>query len=707
MLAAAKWRRGSSLLGFMAFSWILCGGAAPSFAVPVSFQLTSASGGSSLPFTVGHAFEQGDIPSGAGVVGSISTLQVFPKNRWPDGSLKFAIVSGRITLSPNSPGTVTLSSGTPGGGGLLTTTNLRATNITALIGAGSFGTVSWSGADWDSPFLAWVSGPEMSSWIYRKQIGSDPHLVGWMEVRLYPGGAVEVLPWVENGYLLVPSPTNKNATYSFTLGGTTRFSQGINLLNHQRVVLAGGSTFSHWLGTDPQIIPRHDVAHLQATKLVPTYAGVTSSSSPLWSRSPQTYTPLSQANFPNAMGSGGYHLSIGPLPEWDVAYLTGDGDARAYRSLIVHGYCAGRYGIHFRDETTNRPPAFASHLTLVVEGSSGLFDTGSSSTNSYTPTASGGTPPQWPTSHHPSVGYMAYLVTGRFYFMEEIEFSATVGFLKQNDTSRQTWRGILSTNAGANTTRGAAWSLRTLAQAATITPDDDPMRGEYVRSVEENVRHYHSRYVAISNHPQGVCAPYSNYNMPNDPFMHSTWMEDFLTFSFGYVRDLGVANGVAGELGAFLTWKYQSVVGRFGGAGSTEYCYRDAALYNVAVAPLNSSSWGSGAGPWYSNWGQIYVASVNHANDCGTGTNLRGTSGADPMEMNFGYWGNLRPALAYAVDHGAVGAATAYARLTSASNYAAAAARLNDDPVWSVRPRNSSSVVDNVPPQATSDLRVR
>ena len=30
---------------------------------------------------------------------------------------------------------------------------------------------------------------------YRRPIGSDAHLVAWLEVRLYAGGAVEVLPW--------------------------------------------------------------------------------------------------------------------------------------------------------------------------------------------------------------------------------------------------------------------------------------------------------------------------------------------------------------------------------------------------------------------------------------------------------------------------------------------------------------------------------
>ncbi len=702
-----------TLLGFVALCGALIGAPELANARQMSFELTSSVAGTNLPFTVGQAFRQGDVPSGSGVVGNLSTLQVVAKNVWPDGSLKFAIVSGRATLVANVPSLISLNVGNPGTNTDLTTTNLRATNVTASISAGTFGSATWSGADFDAPFISWVSGPQMSSWIYRKPIGSDPHLVGWLEVRLYAGGAVEVLPWVENGYLLVANPTDKNATYIFTLGGAQRFSQSIDLLNHQRMVLASASTLSHWLGSDPQIVPQHDVAYLQATRLVPTYAGATSSSSSLWSRVSQSYSPLAQADYPTSMGATGYHGSIGPLPEWDVAFLTSQADPRAYRGVIVNAYSAGRYGIHFRDETTNRPPRFSSYPNLVLGGNTGVTDIGASQAGSYTPAATGATPPTWKTSHHPSVGYMAYLLTGRFYFMEETEFSATIGFLKNNDggpyASRQGSKGILRSDAGANTTRGAAWSLRTLIQAATTTPDSDPLHAQYVTSFEENVNFYHGLFIATANNnPQGVCAPYSDYTT-SPPYMHSIWMEDFLTFAFGYGKDLvALSSTGASKLNAFLAWKFQSVVGRFGGGGSSEFCYRDAAQYTMAVSPVDGTNF-DGTDPassWYATWGDIYVATLGHANDCNAGGNLRGTSGADPVSFD-GYWGNLRPALSYAVDQGAAGAAAAYARLTGASNYATGAATLNDLPVWGVRPRTTGASGDNVPPNPPGNLQAR
>src|SRR4029078_9881571 len=120
------------------------------------------------------------------------------------------------------------------------------------VDCGSFGSVSWAGGDWDSPAQIWITGPEMSSWVYRKPVGADPHLVAWLEVRLFAGGAVELLPWIENGYLRVAGPTNKSATFAFRINDVQRFSAAIDLPNHCRTPLVSNAV-SHWLSADPKV----------------------------------------------------------------------------------------------------------------------------------------------------------------------------------------------------------------------------------------------------------------------------------------------------------------------------------------------------------------------------------------------------------------------------------------------------------------------
>ena len=625
------------------------------------------------------------MPAGQDVVASLSTLQVTPKNRWPDGSLKFAVVAGRATLAANTPLMVTLSPGSAPTATALTIQDLKATNITASIDCGAFGSVAWSEGDWDGAFQAWVSGPEMSSWIYRKPVGTDRHLVGWLEVRLFAGGAVEVLPWIENGYLNVAGPTNKSATYAFTLGGKQRFSAAIDLPNHCRTPLVSGAALSHWLGTDPAITPKHDVTYMQATRLVPSYRAQVAPNAPVLVNLPIAYMPLQQGSYPTGMGTAGYHPSIGLLPEWDVLYLTSSSSA-PYAAVQINAYSAGRFGIHFRDETTQRPLRFSSYPNLVVGDGAGISSSGASTTNSYTPAATGTAPATWASSHHPSVGFLAYLVTGRWYFMEEMQFAATVNFLKNSDSTRGFASGVFVSNAGANTTRGAAWSIRTLAQAACLSPDSDALRSGLVASLEANASYYHAQYVAQPNNPFGFVAPYSDYTGVGDGiYYEATWMQDFFVAAIGYAKALEVGVSATGEtkLTEFFAWKARSVIGRFGGIGEGEYLYRDAAVYTIAVAPTDSPDFAGGKGPWHPDWGAIYRDTFKTIDP---GLKVEGGLRGAYYPEATSYWGNLQPALAYAVEHGVAGAADAYDRMVNATNWADLRSRFDEDPVWSVQP---------------------
>ena len=656
-----------------------------------TLRVTSSSTGTGLPFSAGYAFRQGDIPAGKYITasnGSLRGFQAAVKNRWRDGSVKFAVLSGLVDLSANVEQTLTIGwTDAAPSGAALGLASLKATGISASISYGSYGTVSWSGSGWDSPFLSPVSGPEMSSWVYRQPIGSDQHLVAWMEVRLYRSGAVEIVPWIENGYLLRASPGERSGTATFAINGATRFSGSLTLYNHTRAVLSSGLALSHWLGGDPGITFRHDMGYMQLTGLVPAYRGVTPATAAIWSRISTSYTPLAQHDYSSVMGNAGYHPSIGPLPEWDVAYMTSGGDPRAWRAVQINAYAAGRYGYHFRDETTNRAPRLSAYPNLVMNSGSGISATGASSTNQYTPTPSGGSPAAFTNSHMPAIGYMAYLVTARWYFLDEMQLLSSAMFLKQTDTNRNFGQGLILAWVGANTTRGAAWTLRALAASAAMTPDDDePMKSEYVGSVQHNIDFYHARYVAQPNNPLGLVQPYSDYSSGDGKIDSAAWMEDFLTWSFGNIKSVqAYGSAYDTKMDQFLAWKYRAIVGRLGLNQSGSWSYRNAAVYTMPYAPSESPDWAGGSGPWYSSWGDAYVANgLTYA----SGNSLLG-SYIDGDGLSTSYWGNLQPAIAYAVEQGAPGALDAYNRMVSATNWSSAATYFNTDtPVWGVRPRN-------------------
>ena len=205
------------------------------------------------------------------------------------------------------------------------------------------------------------------------------------------------------------------------------------------------------------------------------------------------------------------------------------------------------------------------------------------------------------------------------------------------------------------------------------------------RNIEANVRAYHAANITQPANPQGFCAPYSDYTAGDGVYMHAAWMEDFLTAAWGMIADFEFALPADArvQLDAFVAWKSRSIIGRLGAQGSgDQYNYRDAAQYNVAVAPADSVDWSGGSGPWYAHWGAIYQATTAMANVPAGETALRGAYFPEATS----YWGNLQPAIAYAVSRGVPGALQAYQRMTGASNWNEILTRWNDDPVWSVKP---------------------
>jgi hypothetical protein len=359
-----------------------------------------------------------------------------------------------------------------------------------------------------------------------------------------------------------------------------------------------------------------------------------------------------------------------------VLYLTTSADV--WKAVQWTHYSMGRYAIHYRDETTNKPLAFstynASQLSLYYPAADsllGMKDPGSGSTTTPVPT---GTSPagQWARSHQPSVGFMPYLMTGRYYFLEECQFAATANYLGTGGSYRE---GTSVFNSRVEATRGFAWDFRTLAQAACITPDSgDALRTEFINSIATNITFYRNAYANPNLNQFGFI---SNVYVGGDTddrtgadgkHWMSVFMQEFATSAVGYAKDLmrGHMSGtVQGYWDAFFAFMAQSVTGRMGGAGATEWLYRSAAPYNLAIASADDINTMSAAAPYYASWGAAYDATYSGAlPDNGSqgeayapnfakavGGNLGGgdfgttSSGSTPS----GYWGYMQPALAYVV----------------------------------------------------------
>lgn len=691
---------------------------------------------------MGMALRLGEIPQGRSVVvDGVVGAQVDIRNRWADGSVKFALVSGRADVNAGVPLTATLRAGTASSVGTpLTEADLLASGVDATVQfaggsvarlrnlIGISAVASASGAVTGGRVRVLATGPQMSAWLYAAPLGGSPHLMAWFEVRFYGGNVVHVLPWVENGWTRVAGCAGLAGRLTFTLNGSLLFdAQDVHLANHCRVVAQDAVGVGHWAGTANDLYAAPDPEYLQLSLLVPSYFADTANSTRNLDGLAQRYSPAlfgqlttsprdslgngtQNGDFDAAMGAGGYHAGIGLLPAWDAFYLTSRADQRAWRSVIANAFGYGRYGVHFRDELTLRPVVHTDvpNKTLRQGSNHGISDVGANqlgnaeilpAVGSLTVGTQTLKPESWSQTHHPSAGFLAYLLTGHEYFLELSQFVAGTCFLRQNNLQRDYVNGIQYTFR--ETTRGAAWGLRSIFQAAVISADGSPPQAAFAALAASNVRVYHNDYIVSPCGSFGVPRPFSNFQASASPSRYNVnaWELDFWVAAWGYGVRLGVPFAAARqtEMEAFFQWTGQWIVGRLGPlADATTYGYTAAGRENsVTIANTsNDSPWINNQGPWLSNWGEAFRLTHNGASNA-TNTNsalgsFDSNNGSFPVAE--GYWGNLQPAIAYAVDLRVPGAVAGYARMTNAPNWSQLVGTVSAAPVWAVRPRNPTGI---------------
>jgi hypothetical protein len=653
------------------------------------------------PFTVGQAFKMRDVPSGAYIAANIPNFQADVKNLWSDGSVKFAVLSGRVNTTANQLVTIQLSSTTTAPSGTppsLATLQSIVTNGNITFSGGASGTVDLPTVIGSvTPFRSgYNSGSQMSEWHWRVPVGSDPFLEVWLFIRLYAGGQVEIETCVENGHIRVANPSTKSYAVSVTYNSTQRYSGSLTHYYQSRWSRVD------WYGADPQITPAQNTQYLRATLLVPNYSWNGIAAADLNALT-QSYTPLTLPNLPTAMGNTGAQGYIGLLQQCDAMYVTSNGDARAYNAVMATARGLGTYQIHFRDEGTHLPLLFASYPNLCVnQNANNIGANPPSSTGDFTPQGSGtqsiGT---WDFPHHPAPGYLAYLLSGRRIFVDQLQFATTAHYLSIGDNSRQ-FSACVFDSTSAGTVRGAAWNLRTLGMTAAMTPDADPLRAQFQAAWAANMSFYVGKYVTGTTYggqyvnPFGMVMMYqtngstvSEYNSGSGHLWAAAWMQAFFGATQGFTWDMEVTTDAVsrGQHLQLRNFVYQHAVGLAG--DDSGFNYRRGGPYAMVYTLTENSSPIS----WCTSWAQIkqiYEAFSALATISGAGTLKQHDSdsditGGDSSSPPDGYWANMLPALAYAVHHGATGAAAGLARIQASPSWTYTSS-FNHDPTWGVLP---------------------
>lgn len=655
-----------------------------------TFQVTSAASGTH-PFTFGHVFAQGDVPTGTVANGDSTSWQCSPTTYWPDGSVRHAVIAGRAVCVANVPKVITLTASTAAGGTALTETDLAAALPTVTIAAGAFTWALNSSVSTADLHRTVCTGPVMSNFIYRKAVSGSNHLVLWADCRVYSDGNVEIFPWVENAYFLVASPTADTRTYAVTIGGVSEFNESVAVAHHTRVPLLNASSpvsFSYWTGTDPQLTPTHDSAYLKASRMLPNYSGVTLSSTTL-NNFGQAYTPNTLAGISSAMGSAGSSAAI--LNAASAAYVM-TGDIRAWKAAQVHDLSGGSWSTHYRDHATNEPFSFAAYPSASLQ----IQDTPT------VPEGAGTVNGSHVRSHQPSYGFLMWLCAARWWFLDEMLMWVGDNYLLQTVANRAPpagagSSGILRTNAGSNTERGAAWALRTLAQALVSVPSSHALYADTKASWEANMTWYATQNTSanggVTINSLGINGFYGDFSASayTDPTNSTThcysagWMQQMFVGVMGFAWDLRLPQTTEAHHQTVRDFAYTLPVALAGDGVGSNWDWRNFTVFALNYGPIDDT--------FYTTWSSAYAPyKTGYGLGTPSGTALYGHSSNTAMEVTGSsptYFGMGMTALAYAVEHGKAGAAAGWERVVGASNFASilAGSKMQEEFVYAVQPR--------------------
>ncbi len=620
-----------------------------------TFELTSATTNPEQPFTTAVAFAEGDV-TGTPTL-SLENYQVEVKKHWHDGSVKHAIFSGLYDSTANMPTEVAVyGDGTVPSGPVLTEADIVAAAPTASVQLGSIGTVSLASL-LGAPSRIWLQGPNMVEAHYAATVGVDPVLVVKFQVRLYASGAMRIRAIVENGQItdsdVAGDPTDIHYEPRVTVGGVSIYDNNGEALYHHHHTRWSAEG---WVNiTAPNTSVKHDTEYLTATRLVPNY----------WKPATQAilneydapYTPMGNGAWRQRMGNPGWSDQIGILPSWDAVYLTSGGDARAYRAVEANAKALNSHGIIWADPATHDPIILSEWERWTVRGASG-----GGANNIQTG------PNSWAISHHGSGGYFAYLITGDYYFLETMHHQTATNFLiTWSAHGRGPQRRVMSTQ-----TRSGAWAIRTIGQAVAISPET-PVTNDFADWLRIGVFEAMASvldtpglsesgfiYTFCAGSGEGMCYSRDTYGGVG------AFQQNFLVQSIGYVSHLKPLADMS-DLLRVRDHLYRIPVGLTGTSGDGQYCYARAGAYSLLISPVREAK--GNPEKWFDSWSDIYEATWGEPNT-GCGTRLLGTSGGGALSVaSTGYWGNFLPALSYAVEDGAPGAAEGWQRIQNAENF--------------------------------------
>ena len=530
------------------------------------------------PATFGIVFAKGDVPPGRTVAAKGCRTQANITRRWPDKSIKHAILTVQLPAIPvGRPVRLELVRATiprvtrmapkPVGAALPKDLDCQ---VKFSIHKGPGETASLRSAiDGAKTTTRWLDGLWtglaeeflLKTAPVGKDGKADPDVDVRFHVRHYPSTkSTRIVVVVENCHW--KSPGNIPYDVAIKIGGKQVYARkeaGRWDGYRREKEYIGHPIWARWVKRFwvgrrlDDVHVRYDVKYLNKTGLLPRYdvsskvsersiAGMAAG----WKKA---RTDILQNGFimPYFPTTGG-RWDIGPLTGWTAVYIASQ-DPRAKEILLGLGDLAGSCSVHFRDPTTDFPPTLDQYpgYSLNSRGTRMRIKARDTKDTPYVMKARSHFSVD--SAHQPSLAYVPYLITGDRYYLEEMQFWANFNMIRIHYQYRKQATGLLTPNQ----VRGTAWALRNLLHAAALSPDGSNAKKYFEAKLANNIKHLDAFVkgpgaTPIGSYTMGGSHAYTRGwagPMRYKYFSVAGWQHNFLAWSLSHVVDHGYTEATA------------------------------------------------------------------------------------------------------------------------------------------------------------------
>ena len=579
------------------------------------------------PLTFGQAFLPGGVPAGAHLVARIGEkdlpVQVDAKTTYPDGSLRMAVL-GLIIPSFEAHGRLPVMLARGGAGAEQPAVDLArlasdgydlAIDLTFHQPDGSTAPFHLDAGALLKQALAggkpdyWLHGPVASEIRFDAPVMDAFHVV--FDVRAYADGTTHTDLKFANDDAM--QKTGGAVTYDAVLREKGKIiAQYKNLKQFQyedwhREV---------WSAAPPPIALARDIDYLERIGVIANYdlkAGVPSGllaaevkqmASPGWG------APLAANGITQYMPMTGGRPDIGPTTRANAIWLMTQEPAAAAYALWQAEAAAG-IPWHFWIPTahtwlnTNHNPQI---WTDSRGGANGLTQPVDGKNNGWAPD----------TAHQPDLSFVAYLLTGSRFHLDELNAQASFSIVS-------TWPGMRNQAIGGNGNdnvifgnqmRGAAWCLREIDEAAYANPAGSAEKAYFTQVMNDNWSWLVSQiptWTTLEGQAHGyIIAPFQ-YGVALAP-----WQQDYFVSTAMQAAEMGNQDALT-----YLKWATNFIAGSIFNLG------HDSINYGINAFPNSATSagqiyWDSATNSWayakpLQTWSAIGAAMQTSGSSNGTG----------------------------------------------------------------------------------------